>query len=242
MNGDNMRTFVIGDIHGRYGALKDVLDKAKFDYENDKLICLGDIVDGGDQSKEVVEELLKIKNMIYVIGNHDLWFIEYFEAKEKNPSYEYTPWIWTSQGGDATLRSYADDIPESHKKFFRSGAYYYIYKNMVFVHGGFSYNGSPRFESFETLTWDRKLIYDVKNNGSTAIYEHVFVGHTTTQQFNKEEPITFHNLTMMDCGCGWSGKLAMMDIDTREVFLSSKQKPLNIERIGTKIMAGEFDE
>jgi len=66
-----MKTFTIGDIHGRYKALKEVLKLSKFDYDNDKLIVLGDIVDGGINTYKVVEELLKIKNIIFVLGNHD---------------------------------------------------------------------------------------------------------------------------------------------------------------------------
>lgn len=40
------RRFCIGDIHGAYLAFKQLLDDVNFDYENDKLISLGDIVDG----------------------------------------------------------------------------------------------------------------------------------------------------------------------------------------------------
>ena len=55
------RTFVLGDCHGRFEALKQVLALSSFDYEEDKLIVLGDIVDGVPRTYEVGEELLKIK-------------------------------------------------------------------------------------------------------------------------------------------------------------------------------------
>jgi serine/threonine protein phosphatase 1 len=44
------KTFVIGDIHGAYLALKQVLERSDFDYENDLLITIGDIVDGWSDS------------------------------------------------------------------------------------------------------------------------------------------------------------------------------------------------
>ena len=66
-----MNTFVIGDIHGRIEALQEVLLSSTFDYDKDKLIILGDIVDGGANSKDCVDELLKIKNTVFVLGNHD---------------------------------------------------------------------------------------------------------------------------------------------------------------------------
>ncbi len=66
-----MRTFVIGDIHGAYKALVQVLERAGFDYENDKLISLGDVTDGWSETAESIEELMKIKNLVYIKGNHD---------------------------------------------------------------------------------------------------------------------------------------------------------------------------
>ncbi len=62
-----MRRFVLGDVHGRILALKEVLKKSKFDYKKDKLIILGDVVDGGYNTYMVIEELLKIKNKILTI-------------------------------------------------------------------------------------------------------------------------------------------------------------------------------
>ena len=66
-----MKKYVIADIHGNYKALKQVLKKSKFNYKKDFLIILGDVVDGYSCSFEVVEELIKIKNKIFIIGNHD---------------------------------------------------------------------------------------------------------------------------------------------------------------------------
>lgn len=66
-----MKTYVLGDPHGGFKALKQCLKRCKFNYKKDTLICLGDIVDGWTESKQCVDELLKIKNLILVIGNHD---------------------------------------------------------------------------------------------------------------------------------------------------------------------------
>lgn len=67
------KTFCCGDIHGNYKALKQVLEKSNFDYDNDTLISLGDIVDGWSDTYKCVEELLKIKNRIDIKGNHIIW-------------------------------------------------------------------------------------------------------------------------------------------------------------------------
>jgi predicted MPP superfamily phosphohydrolase len=125
-----MNTFVIGDIHGRIEALQEVLLSSTFDYDKDKLIILGDIVDGGANSKDCVDELLKIKNTVFVLGNHDQWWMNSYKNDDMFDG-------WLSQGGLATVQSYKSGIPDSHKTFFDSAVPYYIQDNMLFVHGGF---------------------------------------------------------------------------------------------------------
>jgi serine/threonine protein phosphatase 1 len=68
-----MSTYVIGDLHGQFQSLKQCLVKCNFDYNQDTLIQLGDVVDGGEEAFECVEELLKIKKLIAIKGNHDDW-------------------------------------------------------------------------------------------------------------------------------------------------------------------------
>lgn len=73
------RTIIAGDIHGSHKALKQCLERSNFDYENDTMIQLGDIVDGWNEVYEEVEELLKIKNLVTIKGNHDDWFNHYLQ-------------------------------------------------------------------------------------------------------------------------------------------------------------------
>ena len=99
MNVNNMKKFVIGDIHGGYKALMQCLERAKFDYENDQLISLGDVADGWTDVVECFEEFFKMKNFIMVRGNHDQWLKNWLQKGEK-------PDIWTKQGGQNTLASF----------------------------------------------------------------------------------------------------------------------------------------
>ena len=157
-----MKRYVIGDIHGNYKALKQVLNISKFDYEKDLLIIIGDVIDGYYESYEVVEELIKIKNKVFIIGNHDVWFMNHI----KNGWAED---IWLSQGGKATRYSYESHeyfykkMPEEHKKFFNEGIYYYELDGILFVHGGFNYPKLPKDSTIEELTWDRELIERMKS-------------------------------------------------------------------------------
>jgi len=235
-----MRRFVVGDIHGNYQALMQCLQRSNFDYNKDKLIVLGDVVDGFTQTYEVVEELLKVKNLILILGNHDAWFIS-FMRRGANPN------IWIHQGGANTILSYnkrikpkqlergpvVDDckedlsdtiIPVTHQEFFNNAVLYHEEDDMLFVHGGFDDNKHISEQSGIFLYWDRKLIETARNRPIRQ-YKEIFVGHTSTQYYGGEDytyPRRFNNLWMMDTGAGWNGKLSMMNIDTKEIFQSDK--------------------
>src|SRR5699024_12465795 len=73
------RNFVIGDIHGSYKALEQVLTRAKIT-PDDQLIFLGDYVDGWTQSIEVINKLISLKethDCIFIKGNHDALLIDW---------------------------------------------------------------------------------------------------------------------------------------------------------------------
>ena len=206
-----MKQFVIGDIHGRIDAFKDVIAKSKFDYENDVLIVLGDIVDGGYNTLQVVDELLKIKNLVYIKGNHDQWFMD-FTFKGRNPIE------WVNQGGANTLNSYGGKviagatptqepvmldinsvkIPKTHAEFFANGLYYFEYNNNLFVHGGFDPNKPIKEQEPQILMWDRSIIKYADNN-IIENYDNVFIGHTTTQHIERN----WVNYRCRECGEEW---------------------------------------
>lgn len=215
------RRFVIGDIHGAYKALMDCLEAVDFDYENDLLVCLGDVCDGWPETREAIDEMMKMKNLVYLYGNHDKWGFEWFLGKSK-------PEIWTSQGGDATIYSYRDGVPESHKDFLEKAVHYHIIKDKVFVHGGFDPSKEIYAQDPELFLWDRNLLTQaIENtkNGNTSpqtSYEEIYVGHTPTLKIGERKPIQFNEIWMMDTGAGWNGGvLTIMDIDTKK-YVSSK--------------------
>jgi len=218
-----VKTYVIGDIHGRHHALKEVLLLSDFDFEKDKLITLGDICDGGRETKKCFDLLLQIRNRVDVVGNHDLWFLDWILGGIEKP-------LWTHQGGFNTLESYDFDrnnVPRTHIELIQNAKPYYIdKKNNIFVHGGFKPIVPIQNQTTEFIIWDRTLIQYARDH-KIKKYKHVFVGHTSTQMIksNVTTPITMHNLTMCDCGGGYMGRLAMVNVDTLEYFVSGTQVP-----------------
>lgn len=168
------KIYAMGDIHGAYKALLQCLERSGFNKEEDVLISLGDIVDGWSEVYECVEELLTIKNLIAIRGNHDDWFRQWLKEGQH-------PCSWL-QGGEGTLKSYCDnldreyvtkdrgymtnlifeDIPLSHIEFFLSKQkpYYVDSDNRLFVHGGFNRHHpitDPVFNGEDILMWDRDM-------------------------------------------------------------------------------------
>ncbi|WP_049815601.1 metallophosphoesterase [Niastella koreensis] len=173
-----MSTYVIGDLHGQYQSLKQCLARCNFDYNQDTLIQLGDVVDGGDEVFDCVEELLNIKNLVTLKGNHDDWFLDFIKTG-------FHPAAW-AYGGVSTINSYAtkagkvpvtrktrqgyktsfnpEDIPIAHRQFFESQRLNHIVKNNnCFVHAGFN-PFQPFHEQPATIFyWDRILWQSAMN-------------------------------------------------------------------------------
>ena len=179
------RRIVCGDIHGANLALEQCFERSKFDFENDTLIPIGDIVDGWSYVYEVVELLLKCKKIIPIKGNHDDWFIDFLKD-----GFSRHPKMW-AQGGKGTLESYVrysghsievirtwddynrrdiitcntdmknTDVPETHRNFFLGMKLHHLdFRNNFFVHGGFDRNQYIDYLTFTNpadFYWNRKL-------------------------------------------------------------------------------------
>lgn len=215
-----MKTFVLGDIHGAYRALLQCLERSGFDLKKDRLIVIGDVCDGYPEVRQCIDKLLEIKRCEFVIGNHDMWTLDWAIRGDK-------PEIWMSQGGDRTIASYSGGpMPKTHIDFLKSGQLWVELKNRVFVHGGFNPDISLSSHSAQTLVWDRTLLdmaWKMQSMGrecKLGRYKDIFVGHTTTELYHSLKPIRACNVWDIDTGAGWSGKLTIMDVDTKDYWQS----------------------
>ena len=210
------RTFVIGDIHGAYRALRQCLERADFDYEEDHLICLGDVTDGWPETQMAVDELLHIPNLVYVLGNHDWWTLKWMREG-------ITEKLWYEQGGKATVDSYREGVPPRHLEFLADAALYHIQENKLFVHAGIDPMAPLEEQDQSTFLWDRTLAsmaldrYPFSPEGALTSFDEVYIGHTPIPYAT---PIFSLGVWLMDTGAGWSGVLSMMDITSKEMFVS----------------------
>lgn len=230
-----MRQLVVGDIHGAYKCLMDVLEKAG---PADRVIFLGDYVDGLPQTYEVIEHIMGMKNAVCIRGNHDQWAIDWMKMcrSERNYSLEPQP-IHFSQGGESTYRSYMklrgkEKVMLEHLYFLEkhTSPHFLDEEHRLFVHGGITTDGIETPDHIKM--WDRSLIQTacrvVLRDSETELFppfsnfEEVYVGHTaTTLLTGKEKHENWLNLWEMDTNCGWGGPLCAMDVDTKEAFYSA---------------------
>ncbi|TXE09202.1 serine/threonine protein phosphatase [Gelidibacter salicanalis] len=228
-----MRTLAIGDIHGGLKGLQEVLETAKV-IQGDKLIFMGDYVDGWSESAQTVQYLMDLSqtnDCIFIKGNHDTWCQSWLLNKK-------APKVWLDHGGEGTIESYAHFSKEAkklHLEFFKQMKYYHLdEENRLFLHAGFtSLHGVNQENSKSTFYYDRTLwemaiTVDKRIDEDSAFfpkrlkhYHEIYIGHTPTLNFNSEEPMNAINVWNVDTGAAFYGKLSALDIHSK-VFYQSK--------------------
>ena len=226
------RTLVIGDIHGGFKALQQVLERAEVT-ENDQLIFLGDYVDGWSESSEIINLLMEIserQECIFIKGNHDAWCEDWLALGQ-------SPDVWLFNGGKSTVESYAHYLPEDldlHLEFFERMKNYHIDdQNRLFIHAGYASMHGPEKEVYSSnYRWDRTLwetavAMDKKLSKNSELYpkrlllyKEIFIGHTPTLDIGIKAPANKANIWNMDTGAAYTGSLSIMDIDTKQFWQS----------------------
>lgn len=219
-----MRRFVIGDIHGRAAALEECLTLARVDRDDDLLICLGDVCDRGPDTRRSIDLLLTVKHLVYVLGNHDKWFLRWIETGEGDFS-------WTAQGGKETIRSYeGGPVPGEHVRLLREARLYYLLDEgtRLFVHAGIDPDKPFEAQEEYDFLWSRTLVeramdlIDDPDVDNLTPFKEVYVGHTPTLNYGFDVPLFIKGVWMLDTGAGWGGPLTLMDVDTHEYWQSRR--------------------
>jgi serine/threonine protein phosphatase 1 len=221
-----MKTYVLGDIHGAHLAMKQVFERAGFDYEKDRLIQIGDVVDGWPDAVACVEELMKVKNLVAVRGNHDCWLYDWLKTGSHDP-------YWPEFGGDATMRDYIRKEKEDdkrHLRFFENQCDYFVdEKQRLFVHAGYNVN-EPLVMQPSWIFYGSRDYFSLmlkchrQQTGAPAdvnAFTEVFIGHTQTPKYvGHDEPLNLFSMWNVDQGCKGQGKLTLLNVDTKEYFQS----------------------
>lgn len=226
------RTLAIGDIHGGLRALHQVFERAEVSV-NDRLIFLGDYVDGWSESSGVISFLIELsrkQECIFIRGNHDAWCEDWI-------AFGNDPDIWLFNGGKNTVESYKNyslEELEVHLEFFQKMKNFHIdEKNRLFIHAGYSSMHGPEKEVYSSnYHWDRTLwetavSMDARLEKNSELYpkrlllyHEIFIGHTPTLYIGSKEPVNKANVWNLDTGAAFTGALTLLDIDTKEFWQS----------------------
>ena len=123
-------------------------------------------------------------------------------------------------------------MPKEHIDLLKNGQLWIERDEQLFVHGGFNLDVSLKSHSAQELVWDRTLLdmawkkHIAGCKCQLGKYKDIFIGHTTTELYNTLQPIHVCNVWNLDTGAGWSGKLTIMDVDTKEYWQSDLSKDL----------------
>lgn len=232
------RTLAIGDIHGGLKGLIQILERIKIT-ANDRLLFLGDYVDGWSESAQVIDFLIDLNkkhNCIFIKGNHDIWCEAWLESGNVDS-------VWVKHGGAETIKSYEGytfKLKQEQLSFFKEMKNYYIdEQNRLFIHAGFSSMHGPEKEhyltnySWDRTLWEMALAMDIRIKKDSLSYpkrlllfDEIYIGHTPTLHYDIDVPMQGCNVWNIDTGAGFYGKLSAIDIDTKTVYQSDVVKDM----------------
>lgn len=227
------KVYCLGDIHGNYKGLIQVLQSVSFDKQKDTLIFLGDLADRWPQPVECLEELMSIKNLISIKGNHDLFLYKWATNKIIDKR-------WIKQGGLETIEHFEkkEGADKLFVEYFNKSVYFHYDENLkyFFCHGGFNINKIITKQKRITFAINRTLYEKAKKYEHLSInlvakydesdskqIDKIIIGHTPTKN---HLPHFCGNLINLDTGSGNGGKLTLMDIYSKKYSQSEFSKKL----------------
>ena len=202
------RLLAIGDIHGCRDQLQALLAQVK-PQPGDQLVFLGDYIDRGPHSKEVVDLVLSLRqrcpNCIFLKGNHEAMLEDYLVRGEQLQ--------FLRSGGDATLASYgatgAAEIPQSHREFFNNLRLYYQTDHFIFVHAGLRPGVPLAGQREQDLLWIREeFLSSGYDWGKTVVF-----GHTP-----RTRPLLTPTRIGLDTGAVYGGHLSCCEVRSGQLW------------------------
>jgi len=226
-----MSSFIIPDTHGCLKTLRFLLETKLQISKSDQLFFLGDYIDRGPLSAQLVDYLINLIDSNYQItclkGNHEQMILD---ASLGFKHFDH----WMANSGNTTLYSYSQllgieyyqmnltKIPERHLHFYNSlPNYLTLFNKFILVHGGLDYRELNPFSNESTLLWKRpEPLPDWFLPGKIIIH-----GHTPLSIHNIIESIKnpASRLIGLDAGCVYkgilqgTGYLTALDLDKWEL-------------------------
>jgi len=210
-----MRQIIIGDIHGCFDELVTLLEKVKFNKEEDELIFLGDLINKGPYSVKVLE-FVKGNGYRSILGNHEMGFLRALD----NDKY--------MKGGFLKIKNELGAQLDEYAQWIRELPLYIEEKDFIAIHGGLEPGVELQKQRPEIATrirtWDGtgEDMNDFNNPAWYELYKDkklVVFGHWAARGL-----IIRDNAIGLDTGCVWGGELSALILPAREVISVPAQK------------------
>jgi serine/threonine protein phosphatase 1 len=214
MNDAPPRTLAIGDIHGCADALDSLLTIVR-PTPSDMVVILGDVVDRGLRSREVVERLIQLRaecRLVFILGNHEETILD--AVREPDAYLD----IWMTWGGRSTLDSYEGlaKIPASHIEFLKSGLPFWETESHIFVHANLEPDLPLAEQKTSVLRWRRlkNATPPPHRSGKTVI-----CGHTRQ---HSGLPWVMPGWVCIDTSASDGGWLTCLDVASNHVYQAAE--------------------
>jgi serine/threonine protein phosphatase 1 len=210
------RRIIIGDVHGYYDTLLRLFDVLAVG-TGDRIYFLGDLIDRGPQSAQVVEFVMQ-NNYSCVLGNHEQMMLA---AVGCGKSSHQLLQAWMYSGGYLTLESYNNQIPQDHIDWLKARPNYLDLGDVWLVHAGVDPQLPLEKQDANQFCWIRDDFH--RSDRPFFSDKSIVTGHTMTFTFPSVQP------GQLAAGAGWldidtgvyhpySGWLTALDIDSRQVY------------------------
>ena len=186
-NGDNI--WIIGDVHGYFNTFQVLVEKLQLK-GNDIVVMIGDLIDRGPTSAQVVGYVRTTEDFYCIRGNHEQMMIEGFDESEFFIERNYDSRFWYHNGGRATESSYVALYSDANAVLSKASDDVSWMKNLPteivlddwrFVHAGYDQNHDVEEQDEQNHLWAREQFYTSRkpiDPNRTILF-----GHTVTFKY-----------------------------------------------------------
>jgi serine/threonine protein phosphatase 1 len=220
------RRFVVPDIHGCARTFLSLLADVIHLRKEDSIYLLGDTIDRGPRSKEVLDIILSLlaggHNVHPLLGNHEDMFLK--SCRDRNIFH-----LWMLNGGHSTLESFGVEdgceIPLSYRDFIAGWPTFIQLPDFILVHAGLNFRIPDPFADTEAMLWSRDTEIDKRQTGGRRLIG----GHTPFTREEIQQSLTRDRI-MLDNGCVYKGEPGMGSLTALELNTLTLYFQENIDR------------
>lgn len=227
-----MATYAIGDIHGCLDALEALLETVPI-LEDDLLVLLGDYVDRGPASAQVLDfvmELQRTSRCVALRGNHEVMMQDALAGR-------MDPQHWLQCGGTNTLMSYRSmtdrrnpelsDIPTQHVQFLENQLQpYFETATHIYVHASVFHRYELADQDEHTLYWERFEDLRPHRSGKTII-----CGHTAQKS---GRPADHEFAICVDTWVYGEGWLTCLNVETGQYWQANQKRKTRMGQLDSR--------